>query len=252
LPFVSSTFKLVFPSGNPSMPDEKKLDPFKPQQPTIPGVPADKVPPKPVPPEHLSPEPAKVPPRSPFLWVGLAAGAVVIIGAGIAWWTHTSSAKQAPSPVVEAAADPTPQPVAKPVERLPIGPGEIATTEEMSKTWSSKRFIFRDPVTSQQTLAIAVRLPGGTLWGVSLREPYGTCELDYVTDLETLRTQYQFRAEHPMIVDRCTRTVYDLMRYGSGPNGLVRGEIVSGTAVRPPIGIEISTRGNHIVAVQME
>ena len=158
------------------MPDEKKLDRFKSQQPAIPGVPADKVPPKPVPPEHLSPEPAKVLPRSPFLWVGLAAGAVVIIGAGIAWWAHTSSAKQVPSPVVEAPADPTPEPVAKPVEQLPMVPGEIATTEEMSKVWSSKRFIFRDPVTSQQTLAIAVRLPGGTLWGVSLREPYGTCD----------------------------------------------------------------------------
>jgi hypothetical protein len=54
------------------MQDEKKLDRFKPQQPAIPGVPADKTPPKPVPPEHLSPEPAKVPPRSPLLWIALA------------------------------------------------------------------------------------------------------------------------------------------------------------------------------------
>ncbi len=234
------------------MPDEKKLDRFKPQQPTIPGVPAEKVAPKPVPPEHLSPEPAKASPRSPSLWVSLGVGALIVIVVGIAWWAHSSSAKQAPQPVVEAAADPTPEPVAKPVERVPIGPGEIATTDELSKPWSSKRFIFRDPVTSQQAPAIAVRLPGGTLWGVSLREPYGTCELDYVTDLEKLRTQYQFRASHPMIVDPCTHTVFDLMRYGSGPNGLVRGEIAAGTAVRPPIGIEISTHGNHIVAVQME
>jgi hypothetical protein len=234
------------------MQDEKKLDRFKPQQPAIPGVPADKTPPKPVPPEHLSPEPAKVPPRSPLLWIGLGAGALIVIVVGIAWWAHSSSAKPAPPQVVETPADPTPEPVVKPVERLPIGPGEIATTDELSKPWSAKRFIFRDPVTSQQTPAIAVRLPGGTLWGVSLREPYGTCELDYVTDLEKLRTQYQFRASHPMIVDPCTHTVYDLMRYGAGPNGLVRGEIAAGTAVRPPIGIEISTRGNHIVALQME
>jgi len=234
------------------MPDEKKLDRFKPQQPTIPGVPTEKVPPQAVPPEHLSPEPAKASPRSPSLWVSLGAGALVVIVIGIAWWAHSSSAKQAPPQVVETPADSAPEPAAKPVERMPIGPGEIATAEELSTPWSSKRFIFRDPVTSQQTPAIAVRLPGGTLWGVSLREPYGTCELDYVTDLEKLRTQYQFRASHPMIVDPCTHTVFDLMRYGAGPNGLVRGEIAAGTAVRPPIGIEISTRGNRIVAVQME
>jgi hypothetical protein len=252
LHFVSTAFKLVFPSGKPSMPDEKKVDRFKPQQPTIPGVPADKIPKKAASPAHLSPVPATAPPRSPFLWVGLATGAVIVIVVGVAWRAHSSPAKQAAPVAVETPADPAPEPAAKPVERLPVGPGEIATTEELSKAWSAKRFIFRDPVSSQQTPAIAVRLPGGTLWGVSLREPYGNCELDYVTDLQKLRTQYQFRADHPMIVDVCTRTVYDLLRYGSGPNGLVRGEIVSGRAVRPPIGIEINTQGNHVVAVQME
>lgn len=219
------------------MPDEKKLDPFKPQQPVIPGVPIAK-------------SSKKAGLRSRFLWPGVAAGAVIVIGASIAWW-HSSSAKQAPPPEVEAPADPVPMKT-RPVERLPIAPGEIATTKELSKAWSAKRFLFRDPGTADEMPAIAVRLPGGELWGVSLRTPYGTCDLEYVTDLEKLRTQYQFPANHPMIVDPCTQTVYDLMRYGSGKKGLVRGEIVRGRAIRPPIAIEIITRGNHVVADRME
>lgn len=136
--------------------------------------------------------------------------------------------------------------------KLPVAPGEIATAEELSKPWSSKRFVFRNRFTSDNTEAIAVRLPGGYLWGISLREPYGTCDLQYVTDLALLRSQYNFAAVHPMVVNSCTGAVYDLARYGSGPNGLVRGEVVHGAAVRPPIGIEVVQRGDKIIVTRME
>jgi hypothetical protein len=233
------------------MPDQKKLDAFSPQQPTIPGVPAHKIPQKAVPPEHLAPVPAEVEPHRPPVWLMLAGGAMVVIALGVSWRVHSSSAKQPPPQAVEAPAAVAPEP-AKPVERLPKGPGEIAMADELAKAWSAKRFTFQDPTSMEQLPALAVRLPGGDLWGISLREPYGTCEMEYVTDLGRLRSQYQIRAEHPMVVDPCSQTVYDLARYGSGPNGLVRGEIVRGRGTRPPIGIEISERGNRIVAVRME
>jgi hypothetical protein len=55
-----------------------------------------------------------------------------------------------------------------------------------------------------------------------------------------------------MVGDPCNHAVFDLTRYGSGPNGLVRGEIKQGAAVRPPIAIEIETKGKRLLAVRME
>ncbi|HUJ31457.1 MAG TPA: hypothetical protein VLY23_09265 [Candidatus Acidoferrum sp.] len=233
------------------MPDEKKVDPFKPQAPQIPGVPAAK-PPRQAP-SAEEPAPASVASeRSGFpLGLMIAGVAVVAFAVAVVWWVHGSSAKEpapapAETPVVASA------PPAKPAPALPIGPGNIATADELSKAWSAKRFVFVNQTTFERIPALAVRLPGGTLWGISLREPYGTCELEWVTDVERLRSVYHVRAEHPMVADPCSKSVYDLGRYGNGPNGLVRGAIVRGRAMRPPIAIEVAEHGNHIVAVQME
>ena len=99
---------------------------------------------------------------------------------------------------------------------------------------------------------MVVRLPGGVYWGFSLVEPYGSCEMEFVTDMEKLRTDYGFRASHPMVGDPCNRAVFDLTRYGSGPAGLVRGEIAHGAAVRPPMAIEIQVRGKQVLAQKIE
>jgi hypothetical protein len=178
------------------------------------------------------------------------AGALVL-GGGIAWLSHGSTAKVAgptatPEPAQPAAV------AAKPPEKLPMAPGEVATTDELSKPWSSKRFIFREPGTFKDTLGIVVHLPDGTFWGLSLREPYGSCEMEYVTDLQKLDTEYHFRASHPMVGDPCNKTVFDLTRYGNAPGGLVRGEIAQGAGVRPPMAIEIRTHGKQILASRME
>jgi hypothetical protein len=55
-----------------------------------------------------------------------------------------------------------------------------------------------------------------------------------------------------MVGDPCNRAVFDLTRYGTGPNGVIRGAIVSGQGVRPPTAIEIKVRGKQIVATQLE
>lgn len=221
------------------MPDENQFDPFKPQQPAIPGVPAER------PKKHAAPAASK----NAFLLIGIAA--IVLVGGAIAWWAHGSSAKSAPPVVREAPPEPAPAPP-KRVQQLPVGPGLIARADELTKVWSAKRFIYRNLYTGEELPALVVRLPGGSFWGISLREPYGRCDLEYVTDLERLRTQYHFNAEHPMVVDPCGRIVYDLARYSNGPTGLVRGAVVKGTGVRPPFGIEIRTEGKNIVADRIE
>lgn len=141
-----------------------------------------------------------------------------------------------------------------PAEKLPVGPGPIGTTDQLAKAWSSKRFLFRDPLVAKPVPAMVVRLPGGQLWGFSLREPFGECELEYVTDLKRMASDYHFQADHPMVVNPCSRAVYDLMRYSGGAlnGGIVRGDIVHGIAVRPPMAIEINTNGKNIVAVRTE
>jgi hypothetical protein len=242
------------------MPTETKADPFKPGQPQIPGVPAKvEAKQRPAPPRPaVQPLPVSVPQSPlwpPSLWpvwlrVGLA-GAVVVIILALAWRARVSSAKQPePPPAAPVAAD-APA-AAKPVQALPVGPGVIGPASDLEKPWSSMRFLFRNPVTSEVTSALAVRLPGGALWGISLREPYGTCELGYVTDLATLRSQYNFHAQHPMVVDPCSGAVFDLAQYTGGPGGLVRGAIVQGNSIRPPFAIEIVERGGSIAALRIE
>jgi hypothetical protein len=232
-----------------------KPDPFKPDQPRIPGVAdarAREKPPVPAAAAQPAAAPRLLPFRMPPLWITLSVAGALVLGGAIAWWSHGTSAKE-PDPV--AVADPPAAVVepAKPVEKLAVAPGEVATTEELAKPWSSKRFVYRDPVTHAEVPAIVVHLPGGAYWGFSLREPFGTCEMEFVTDLNRLATTYNYRTDHPMVGDPCNRTVFDLLRYGNNPDGLlVRGAIAQGGAVRPPVAIEIRARGKQIVAVKME
>jgi hypothetical protein len=234
------------------MVDDTKIDRFKPLQPAIPGVqqgaarsrPAD--------------SPISSPPRpvasQALLWVVAGALAVCIGGGGFFLWQRDSSSQAHPAVAEPAGAAPaSAAETPKPAPSLPIGPGPVASTEELAKAWAGKRFLFRDPVTAEPVPAMIVHLPGGSYWAFSLREPFGTCDLAYVTELEKLRSDYNFPASHPMVVDTCDRTVYDLLRYGgSSDGGLVRGEIVAGLGIRPPLAIEVRVEGKQLVAARME
>lgn len=196
------------------MPTGPKFDPFKPQQPQIPGVPANAQAaqnsssrlvadqhPSGAPPQRTASLPA---PSGWPNWLRIgAAAAVVIVILGVAWWVRVSSAKSPEQPSSVAVRDVKPASV-EPVESLPKGPGEIATEHDLEQAWSSQQFLFQNAATSEVFPALAVRLPGGALWGISLREPFGRCELEYVTDLHTLRSQYGLRTTHPMVADPCS------------------------------------------------
>ena len=245
------------------MTDEPKhVDPFKPQEPTIPGVTGNpaRLRPAPAPPAPLGPGYRQRPVPSVFahsrVAAAIALAAVLLIGLSVFWHSHLTSAKDAkpagefPSPAPASAAAPAAEPAV--VGTVPMGPGPVASIAELTKPWSSKRFVFRAPQTADDVPALVVHLPGNMYWGISMREPFGSCEMQYITDLPQIADQYHYTAAHPMVVDPCSRAVYDLGKYGPGPNGVVRGAIVYGPGVRPPLAIELKTRGNQIVAIQIE
>jgi serine/threonine protein kinase len=231
-------------------------DPYKPAQPVIPGVPAatptekkELVPTRPSEPE-LPRRKVSIPNG---VWI--AAGAVLVLLIGAWLWFRNSGPSQPTIASSEAPAETAVGPsTSQAPEDLPIGPGIIATTRELAKPWAAKRFLFRSDLSNDLVPALVVHLPNGQYWGISMIEPFGTCQLEYITDLNVLRSEYNFPAGHPMVGDPCTHTVYDLLHYDSGASdgGLVRGAIVHGVGVRPPMAIEIEVHGRKVSAVRME
>src|SRR5262249_18921725 len=136
----------------------------------------------------------------------------------------------------------------------------VAQVGELGKPWDSRQFMFHNGTSGENVPALLIRLPGASAaqaagyWAFGLKEAYGRCRLDYVADLKKLRTDYGYRgANHPMVGNPCSRTVYDPLKYGAiGGNVLARGAIVQGTDLRPSLGIEVKIRGKEILAVQME
>jgi hypothetical protein len=221
------------------MPDEaKETKKFQAVQPAIPGVPT-----------RDSAKSASAAKRQPsYLWA-VGGGAILVLVIALVWWAHGVTRAAHSAPVATAPAT-VAQPAAQPVETLPVAPGVIATTSQMKDPWSARKFVYR--YSNGDTFpALLVHLHGDTYWAFSLREPYGTCQLEFAS-VEKLQTYYGLNAKYPMVGDPCTRTVFDLTQYSSGPNGLVRGAVVSGTAPRPPLAIEVEVKGDEIIASRSE
>jgi hypothetical protein len=222
--------------------------------PKIPGVPPPK-PKKPTPPKPIAKPGAPVvaQQKAPgYLWaIGIVVLLVFVAGS---FWLMSGSKRQTSAAASVNANAPTA--AAKPLlvvnsTKLPVAPGVIAVTDELTQPWSAKKFLFSN-AKGKSFAAMLVKLPDNSYWAFSLREPYGSCELEYITDLDKLRTQYNFTATHPMVGDPCSHTVFDLASYGPGPSGEVRGEIVAGTGVRPPLAIEVEVNGTKILATRAE
>ena len=186
--------------------------------------------------------------RTPAL---IVVGLLVALGiANSIWQMHRNAANEGPAaPAIDPAQPDVPS---VPAQHQPMAPGVVATTEELAQPWTAKAFIFHNEITSQFLPAMVVRLPSGEYWGFSLIEPYGNCRLEYITDLQKIASVYGYRANHPLVADPCNQSLFDLARYGGPSSAEVRGAMVRGAAVRPPIAIEIQERGDSIVAVKME
>lgn len=238
------------------MADAKKFDPFKPVQPSIPGVPAVAPPKaeKPVETREADGPPAGVRKSiPPAIWIALGLAIVVVLGGIWIWGSASNSKSQAASDHPAVTSAPAADTGAR-SEKLPVGPGIIGTTTEIEKPWASARFLFRSDLSPRPVPALVVHLPDGKYWGISMIEPFGSCQLEYITDLDVLQSEYNFRANHPMVGDPCTHAVYDLLQYDAGApdGGLVRGAIVHGAGVRPPLAIEIEVEGKNLRAERME
>lgn len=136
----------------------------------------------------------------------------------------------------------------------------VASIPELAKAWSSRPFVFHNRDTGESVAALLIRLPGESplkpsgYWCLAMKPVYGNCKLDYVEDLQKLKVDYNYRqARHPMIVNPCTRSVYDPLKYATLPGEiLARGAIMQGSDLRPPLTIEIKLKGKQILAGRME
>jgi serine/threonine protein kinase len=135
---------------------------------------------------------------------------------------------------------------------------DVATVSELAQPWSSKRFSFRSLTISNYVPALIIRLPGpasesSSYWAFSLEAPFSQCRFVYLDDLEKLASDYGFQAAHPMVVNPCSRAIFDPLQLKELPgNILVRGAIVHGYDPRPPYGIEVKVAGNQVRAIAME
>jgi hypothetical protein len=230
------------------MPDQPQADRFKAEMPQIPGVSE----------AHLPKQPGLNP--AVRLVVSLLA-VLLICFLGSRWLLrakHHEAPPAPPPPQIEV-----PAPAVDPTAAFPRSTAaqpEIATLSEMAKPWSSKDFFFVNRFSSESTRALLIRLPAGSAkepggyWALGMNAPFGNCQLEYVTDMDKLKNEYDFRAaKHPMVGNACSRTLFDPLKMTVVPGDIwVRGGIVQGSDLRPPLGIEVKIDGKNILAVRME
>jgi hypothetical protein len=120
--------------------------------------------------------------------------------------------------------------------------------------------VYHDAFSVLTREAILVRLPKGSAtqssgyWAFAMIAAYGNCKLEYVTDMSRLREDYGYRqGTHPMVGDPCSRSVIDPLKLSVMPGNVwVRGGVVQGVDVRPPLEIEVVVKGQNIIANRME
>jgi len=262
---------------------------FKAEMPKIPGVearPAPAIPPraKPAPPpaavadnsrEDIAQQPYGVyqePKKNSSLaaakrFAAIGAGAVLVaMLVSFAVGTigrNQQSPSDTPSVHSESAPSTSPQSTDADSARAPVtfvsqSNPEVAAVSELAEPWSSKKFIFRSSALSKNVSALIIRLPGPaaqgkSYWAFSLDAPFSRCQFEYIDDLAKLASDYAFAAQHPMVTNPCSHTVFDPLQLKELPgNILVRGAIVQGFDPRPPLGIELKVSNNRILALAME
>jgi hypothetical protein len=228
------------------MTDSSPSSRFKTDMPQIPG---------------LTPS-SKPPRRNPLLPLILGFTVVgVLILLSSHWLTHSHTAE--PVRVEPPAQIEVPPPPPDPSASLPHADEKnpaIAGISDFAQPWSSADFFIKNRLTGENIPATIIRLPGGSAasasayWAFSRKAPYGSCQLEYVSNLDKLRTDYDYQsAKHPLVGNPCSHTLYDPLKTTSLPGNIwVRGGIVQGSDIRPPFGVEIEIQGKRILAIRSE
>lgn len=228
--------------------------------------PAQQVPPpaqqrKMVPAMPRIPGVSDAPKARPFDPKPLIVGAALMLAVCAAifslWIWHQHHGKVQAAVPAQAAPEPaiqSPPPAAKAAN---TDSDAIATLDELAKPWAYKKFDFVDPNTHESVPAMVIHVPssGGheVFWAFSMNTPFSQCELQYVTDVAALSQRYAYPVAHPMLVSDCDGTLYDPLQMSTLPDGSwVRGEIVRGGGIRPPIAIQVHVRGRVLVADRIE
>ncbi|HXN53234.1 MAG TPA: hypothetical protein VN943_14985 [Candidatus Acidoferrum sp.] len=227
------------------MRDQPRSERFKTDMPQIPGVSAQAA--------------RKQPGFKPVRLIGFLA--VLVFSLVCVRWVMRPKAAEAPpvapTPQIEV---PAPADASAALPHATESQPGIASLQEMATPWAFKDFLYKNRLSGDNVPAVLVRLPTGSAsqpasyWAFSLNAPFGNCRLEYVTDIKKLRTEYGFRAAaHPMVGNPCSRTVYDPLKMMNIPGSVwVRGAIVQGSDLRPPLGIEVEIRDKQILAARME
>jgi len=227
-------------------PSQPPNDRFKAEMPQIPGVST---------PTAIKPAGTGIP------WL-VVAGLIAVLIAFVVGGKVLSKSRRTEAPPAPAAQIDVPAPAPDLTPSLPVATEQdpaVAVTSEL-KPWGTKQFTFHNRLTGESVLALLVRLPTGSsnqasgYWSFAMKAAYGTCQLDYIDDLQKLRTEYGYQqARHPMVGNPCSRSVYDPLRYAPLPGDvLARGAVVQGSDLRPPLGIETKVLGKQLLAVRME
>ena len=188
-------------------------------------------------------------------------GVLIVLVLGTRWILRPKHVEPvvAPPPQIEVPL-PAPDPNAALPHATETDPG-VATTTEMAKPWSTKDFFIKNRLTGENVPALLLRLPSGAAtqasgyWAFAMNSPYGNnCKLEYISDLAKLANDYGFLgAKHPMVGNPCNRSVFDPLKLSNLPGNVwVRGAIVQGSDLRPPLGIEVQIQGKEIQVVRME
>ena len=195
--------------------------------------------------------------RAPLMVI---AGLVIVVFAAVAIGRMVSRSHRSAAPADPPQVEVSEPDLGNPPPQVPPPNRGIATVGELSKAWSSVQFDYRDPLSGEKFPALLLRLPVGSAshpagyWAMNLKAPYNSCQLEYVSDLQKLRTDYGYgAAKHPMVGNPCSRTLFDPLKMTNLPGNIwVRGAIAQGSDLRPPLGIEIKIEGKDIFAVRME
>ena len=220
---------------------------FKADMPQIPGI------------SGPSARPPRRNPLMPLMVAFLVLGLVILLA--VRWFSRSKPAESArvePAPQMDVPAPP-PDPNALLPHVTEFNP-VVASLADLAKPWSFVDFLLRDRLNGEEIPATIVRLPDGSptlasgYYAFSRKPIYGSCKLEYVTDLTKLRDEYEFRAaRHPLVGNPCSHVLYDPLKTASlSGNTWIRGAIVQGSDIRPPYGVELKVQGKDILAIRAE